>query len=187
MAAEEFVLFGDGGHAKVVESIIRSRSGCVLHRLGKGAETPSSTARFIIAIGDNRKRAEIAGANRGLHWGIVIASNAVDAGGLTLGEGTQVLYNAVIEPDARIGRHVIVNSSATVAHDCIVGDFAHVGPGARLCGGVELGEGVLVGAGAAVAPNVHIGDWAVIGLGAAVVADIPAGAVAYGVPARVRS
>ena len=51
---------------------------------------------------------------------------------------------------------------------------------------MTVGEGALVGIGASVAPGCAIGARATVGAGAAVVRDIPAGATAVGVPARVR-
>ena len=49
----------------------------------------------------------------------------------------------------------------------------------------RIGDGVLVGAGAVVLEGICIGDNAVIGAGAVVTHDIPSGAVALGVPAKV--
>ncbi len=50
---------------------------------------------------------------------------------------------------------------------------------------VIIGEDVWLGAGVTVLPGVRIGDGAVVGAGSVVVRDIPPGAVAVGVPARV--
>lgn len=52
-------------------------------------------------------------------------------------------------------------------------------------GEVTIGNDVWIGAGAKILANVHIGDGAVIGSNAVVTSDIPANAIAVGVPAKV--
>lgn len=52
-------------------------------------------------------------------------------------------------------------------------------------GEVVIGNDVWIGAGAKILMNCHIGDGAIIGANAVVTADIPANAIAIGVPARV--
>ncbi len=48
-----------------------------------------------------------------------------------------------------------------------------------------VGDGVFIGAGARILGGVHIGDGARIGANAVVISDVPAGATAVGVPARI--
>jgi serine O-acetyltransferase len=48
-----------------------------------------------------------------------------------------------------------------------------------------LGNGVVIGAGAKVLGPIYIGDGAKIGSNAVVVKDVPAGATAAGIPARI--
>jgi maltose O-acetyltransferase len=50
---------------------------------------------------------------------------------------------------------------------------------------ITIGDNVWLGGGAIVCPGVTIGDDTVVGAGAVVTADLPAGVVAVGVPARV--
>ena len=50
-----------------------------------------------------------------------------------------------------------------------------------------LGDGVFVGAGAKILGAVTIGDGARIGANAVVLCDVPAGATAVGIPARIRA
>lgn len=48
-----------------------------------------------------------------------------------------------------------------------------------------LGDGVMVGAGARVLGGIHLGDGCTVGANAVVLDDVPAGATAVGVPARI--
>jgi serine O-acetyltransferase len=50
----------------------------------------------------------------------------------------------------------------------------------------EIGDNVLIGAGARVLGNVCLGDGALIGANAVVIHDVPAGATAVGIPARIK-
>ena len=52
-------------------------------------------------------------------------------------------------------------------------------------GGISIGDDVWLGFGVIVLDGVRIGKGAVIGAGAVVTRDIPDGAIAFGVPARV--
>ena len=51
----------------------------------------------------------------------------------------------------------------------------------------EIGDNVFIGAGARVLGAIKIGDGAVIGANAVVINDVPAGATAVGIPARIKA
>lgn len=101
-----------------------------------------------------------------------------------------------ILPHARIGGGLFLPHTPGI----VIGGRTILGEDCTLLHGVTLGEArfdeldcprlgqrVTVGAGAQVLGGVTIGDGAMIGAGAVVLADVPAGAVAAGVPARVVS
>jgi len=78
----------------------------------------------------------------------------------------------VINPACVIGNNVKINQQVTLG-----------GSGDKGC--PIIGDNVYIGAGAKVLGGVRIGNNAKIGANAVVLADIPDGATAVGVPARI--
>ena len=96
---------------------------------------------------------------------------------------------------AKIGRRVIfehqhgivVHGETVIGDDCIIRQGVTLGIRNmdRLTEAPVLGRGVNVGAGAKIIGAVKIGDGAAIGANAVVLKDVPAGALAIGVPAQL--
>lgn len=106
---------------------------------------------------------------------------------------------AVALSQVDIGDPVVVAPGLYLFHGQVVIDgLTKVGPGARIgpfvtiglregdLRGPVLGTGVSIGTGAKVLGRVHLGDRAKVGANAVVLIDVPADAVATGVPATVR-
>lgn len=123
-------------------------------------------------------------AGAGLKPIVAVHRTAFVADTAKLGSGSQVLAQAAICADARIGAACIVNTNASVDHECQLDDGVHIAPGATLAGCVVVGRFSLVGAGAAVLPRVRIGTNVIVGAGSVVTRDIPDNMVVYGAPAR---
>jgi len=109
---------------------------------------------------------------------------------------TRSLTGVEIHPGAVIGHRFFIDHGMGV----VIGETAEVGDDVMLYHGVTLGgrsmqrvkrhptvgSRVTIGAGARILGPVHIGDDVQIGANSVVVKDIPAGAVATGIPATVR-
>lgn len=100
-----------------------------------------------------------------------------------------------IHPGATIGRRVFIDHGMGV----VIGETAVISDECTLYHGVTLGgtswnkgrrhptleKGVVIGAGAKVLGPITVGEGAKIGSNAVVVKDVPSGATAVGIPARI--
>ncbi|NMR19632.1 serine O-acetyltransferase EpsC [Cellulomonas fimi] len=150
-----------------------------------------------------RTYAEVALAYSGVHaiWAYRVAHRMWREPGLRLparllSQAARAATGVEIHPGATLGRRLFIDHGMGV----VIGETAEVGDDVTLFHGATLGgkamhhgkrhptlgDGVVVGAGAKVLGPVWIGDGVQIGANAVVITDVPAGAVAVGVPAKIR-
>ena len=201
------LVFGAGGHGKVVADVARAAG---LQLLGFVDDDPArrkaglwdlpvlgwEEARerqwdggrpaIALGIGDNRTRDRVLERVRasGFEIATPVHPSAVVAPRARLGAGTVVMALVAVNPDAEVGEGAILNTGCVVEHDCRVGDFAHLSPNSALGGGVAIGDRTHLGLGAVVLPLVKVGDDVRVGAGAVVTRDVAPGTTVVGVPAR---
>jgi serine O-acetyltransferase len=108
---------------------------------------------------------------------------------------TRFITGIEIHPGATIGKRVFIDHGMGV----VIGETAVINEGCTLYHGVTLGgtswnkgkrhptleRGVVIGAGAKVLGPITVGEGAKIGSNAVVVREVPPGATAVGIPARI--
>lgn len=200
---KKVVIVGASGHGKVVADIVRLSGDIIVGFLDDNPKMPKSFMGFpvlgkidrfqkykdyyfVVAIGNAIIREKIAERMQGVKWYTAIHPSAIISNmEVSIGMGTVIMANAVINAGSLIGRHCIINTCAVVEHDNQIEDFAHISVGAKLAGTVHIGRRTWIGIGANVSNNLDICADCMIGAGAVVVKNIRRAGTYVGVPAKV--
>jgi serine O-acetyltransferase len=107
---------------------------------------------------------------------------------------SQIMTGIDIPCEATIGRRLTIEhfGGIVVSGDAVLGDDVVIRNGVTIglkrtgeAGAPQIGNRVDIGSGAKILGNIRIGDGAVIGANAVVLQDVPPGALAVGIPARI--
>jgi acetyltransferase EpsM len=199
------VIWGAGGHGKVVLDVARSTGrferivfldddagkpcapfcDCAVISVNDGLKRFAGH-NFVIAVGDNHTRAKCfsQALAQGLSATVLIHASAVVAPSASIGTGSVIMPGAIVNAGAVIGEDCIINTAAVVEHDCTIGAHAHISSRAVLGGKVSVGQLALVGVGAILLPFAAIGEESIVGAGAVVLKEAPAHCTVVGVPAK---
>ena len=129
-----------------------------------------------------------------IHESAFIAPTAVIIGDVTIGEGSNIWFGAVlsetwsslfVERNTSIQENVTIHnqvgSTVDIGDDCIIGHHA------MIHGPCTIGNGCLVGIGANVLHGSKMGEGAIIGAGGVLIGkEIPPRTLAVGVPATIK-
>ncbi|MEA5553508.1 DapH/DapD/GlmU-related protein [Anabaena cylindrica UHCC 0172] len=136
------------------------------------------------------------------HSDIEIEANCALDRGVTLVCSGEYLPHAkiIIGTNSYINRHTFIDAteSIIIGKDCAIGPGCYITDHDHGCDlslpplgqpmiskPTRIGEYVWIGANVTILKGVTIGDRAIIGAGSVVTKDIPSGAIAVGVPAKV--
>lgn len=112
------------------------------------------------------------------------------------GEMTKWLWVVFRPENLKLGRKTDIGAfTAIFAHHGVeIGDEVQIGSHCSIysintedntSGKITIGKGAMIGTHSSIMPGVTIGEGAVIGAYSFVKKDIPAGALAYGIPAKI--
>ena len=151
---------------------------------------PAATSRLevILTYAGFHALAAYRLAHRLEAWGVPFLPRVIS-------QVARFLTGVEIHPAAKIGRGFFIDHGMGV----VIGETAEIGDYVTLFQGVTLGgtgkdrgkrhptlgNHVVVGAGAKILGGITIGDHAKIGANAVVLSDVPPGATAVGIPARM--
>ena len=175
---KKLAIIGAGGHGKVVGEIAQLNNYGSIdffddkeNEINEFPFTISGNVNFLkdhlkdydaffVAIGDNEMRFNKIEWLKKQKINIVslVHPRSTISKFSSLGIGSCVMANAVVNPGTLIKEGAIINSSASVDHDCIIEHFAHISPNCSLSGSVRIGKFSHLGTGTSVHPGIHIGN-----------------------------
>ena len=189
---KKIAIIGAGGHGKVVGEIallnqykiinffdnranqIKEFPFTIIDNLDYLSDHHEDYDSFFVAIGENKLRFDMIEWLKKYNVNIVNLTHPKSTVSKfsSLGGGSCIMANAVVNPGCIIKEGVIINSSASVDHDCVIEDFAHISPNSTLSGGVKIGKFTHLGSGTSVHPKITIGNNVKIGVGSRIFKDI---------------
>lgn len=144
---------------------------------------------LVMAIGNPAVRlrlsAELKQRFPHLSWPNLIHPSVQAHESCRFGEGVIVAANCILAPNSEIHDFALVNFACFVGHESIIGAGSVVNPLVSVSGGVTIGKSVLVGAHSVILQYLTVEDYATIGAGSMAHQNVPSGATALGVPARL--
>ena len=196
----KLVIFGAGGHAKVVADIALKNGFEIEGFLDDNASASSvigypvlgrlddcikykDTHVFAMGIGNNAVRKMIFDKYPDLNYPVLVHPTASIGIEAKIGRGTVVMPLVVMNACAEVGEFSILNSACVIEHDCRVGDYCLIAPNVTMCGASKAGDFVWLGAASVVNQTVKICNNVTVGSGAVVTKEITEGGTYVGVPA----
>jgi sugar O-acyltransferase (sialic acid O-acetyltransferase NeuD family) len=207
---KNILVFGSGGHAKVVIDIIEKEKKYNIKGLvnnfnkhneeilgyriiGDDSSIDNLVKKYeifggIIAIADNFKRLEmrdkIIKKIPSFKFVNCFHPNSVIGKDVNFGEGSVVMAGAIINSCSSILDNCIINTNSSIDHDCIMRDFSSIAPNATIGGGVVVGAYSFVGIGANVLHNIIVEENCIIGGGSVVCENTIQDSIYFGSPAK---
>jgi sugar O-acyltransferase (sialic acid O-acetyltransferase NeuD family) len=170
---ENIILIGGGGHCKscidVIESTKKYKIAGIIDMpekvgskvfdysvIGTDDQIPELVEKyknFFITIGQigfSERRVIVFNLLKKLNANlpVIISAESYVSRHCSIGEGTIIMHNAVVNADAKIGCNCIINTAALIEHDAEVREHCHVSTGAIINGGTIVNKYSFIGSNA---------------------------------------
>jgi len=209
---KNILIFGTGGHAKVIIDIVEQQQkykiiGLIDERIGKYSSGKNNIHGYsilggmaslkdlthsykiyggIIGQGDNAKRLVsrniINNSVPNFNFVNCIHPNSTFGKEVKLGHGNVIMAGVIINSSSIITDHCILNTNSSIDHDCVMSEFSSIAPNVSLGGNVKIGNRTAVGIGTNIFHNIEVGNNCIIGGGSIVVKNTKDNSVYYGSP-----
>jgi|SRR5690349_1320633 len=143
---------------------------------------PPSDYDMFVAIGYskvNRNRAAVyeEATAAGYEMITYVCSKATTWPDLTVGKGSFIFENNVIQPFVKIGSNTVLWSGNHIGHDSTIGDNVFITSHVVISGNCKVGDNTFIGVNATVRDGITIGRDCVVGAGTTILRDAPPEAV----------
>jgi len=143
---------------------------------------PPSDFALFVAVGYsrvNKNREEVFRRAKAAGYEMItyVCSKATTWPDLTVGEGSFIFENNVIQPFVKIGSNTVLWSGNHIGHDSTVGDHVFITSHMVISGNGRIGNNTFIGVNATLRDGITIGENCVVGAGTVLLKDAAAGSV----------
>ena len=142
---------------------------------------------FVCALGDLNLKKKVTEKMliRGAKFFSLISKNAIISPNAQIGKGCIIDHSVRIASGVNIGDYVLIQGMASLGHDVKVGRFTRIDPKVSCVGGVEIGNEVALHTMCVINHKVIVEDNAVVGALSFVIRKVKQGTTVFGSPAKI--
>lgn len=140
---------------------------------------------FIIAIKNNKTRQEISDKFKEFDYYTIIHPKAKIGKNVSIGKGSIIMDEAVINDNTKIGNYVIVNHGCIIDEEVIVEDYVNLLQSIALGKQVKVDSLTKIGRDVLVIAKISIGKKSIVKNASIVIEDVGDNCIMEGTPAKI--